>query len=121
MRCFYCRVNLVNEEVFCKKNVHSAHRVIVPLAGKEADRAILAKNSVRIYTILCSKAWLYSERMKHGEADRTLQGKEIKCKKSANNLLLAPFFEAFIGGVSSTHGEEKVKKSEFEEGWGTQK
>ena len=35
-----------------------------PLRGKEADRAILAKNSVWIYTILCSKAWLYSERMK---------------------------------------------------------
>ena len=52
--------------------------------------------------------------MKHGEADRTLQGKEIKCKKNANNLLFAPFFEAFIGGVSSAHGKEKVKKGEFE-------
>ena len=45
--------SIASVEVFCKKNVHS-----------EADRAILAKNSVRIYTILCSKAWLYSERMK---------------------------------------------------------
>ena len=56
--------------------------------------------------------------MKHGEADRTLQGKEIKCEKNANNLLLAPFFEAFIGGVSSAHGEEKVKKGEFEDRFG---
>jgi hypothetical protein len=54
--------------------------------------------------------------MKHGEADRTLQGKEIKCKKNANNLLLAAFFEAFIGGVSSAHGEEKVKKVSLRRG-----
>ena len=38
-------------EVFCKKNVHS-----------EADRAILAKNSVRIYTILRRKDWLCDHR-----------------------------------------------------------
>ena len=36
---------------FSKKNVHS-----------EADRAILAKNSVRIYTILRRKDWLCDHR-----------------------------------------------------------
>ena len=113
MRCFYCRVNLVNEEVFCKKNVHSAHRVIVPLAGKEADRAILAKNSVRIYTILCSKAWLYSERMKHGEADRTLQGKEIKSEKSANFFKFVLLCDAFIVELTPLTNKQNAKKMPF--------
>ena len=90
-----------HEEVFCKKNVHSAHRVIVPLAGKEADRAILAKNSVRIYTILCSKAWLYSERMKKKNA-----------KKERNHCILLQKGEKFavIDKFMADFGAEKAKK-----------
>ena len=85
--------------------------MIVPLAGKEADRAILAKNSVRIYTILRRKDWLCSERMKHGEADCTLQGKEIKCEKNAKPLGFAPFCDAFIVELTLLTNKSFRKKS----------